>query len=109
MEAPDECGHRGEAENKVLAIENIDRQILGPLVEYLRNCEEAYKIMVLPDHPTPVALRTHTMDPVPFLIYDREKSEKGITPFTEAAAAGTGVTIADGCHLLEHMIQTDKE
>lgn len=109
VEAPDECGHRGEAENKVLAIENIDRQILEPLVQYLRNCGEAYKIMVLPDHPTPVALRTHTMEPVPFLIYDSEKSEKGIASFTEVAAAETGRSIADGCHLLEHMIQTGNE
>lgn len=108
VEAPDECGHRGEAENKVLAIENIDNMILEPLWQYLQGLGEPYKIMVLPDHPTPVALRTHTMDPVPFLIYNSAKAEQGIAMFSEAQAAETGVLITDGCRLMEFFIESEK-
>ncbi len=65
VEAPDECGHRGEAENKVRSIELIDQKILSPVYKYLEESCEPFKILVLPDHPTPVALRTHTSDYVP--------------------------------------------
>ena len=74
VEAPDECGHRAETENKVRAIELLDEKILKPVKDYLDQCGEAYRIMVLPDHPTPVAKRTHTREAVPFLIYDSTKS-----------------------------------
>ena len=68
LEGPDECGHRAETENKVLSIELIDKKVLSPIYEYLKASGEDFKIMILPDHPTPIRLRTHTMDPVPFMI-----------------------------------------
>ena len=68
VEGPDECGHRAELENKVMAIEKIDSEILAPVLAYLRECGEEFKVMVLPDHPTPIRLRTHTIHPVPFFI-----------------------------------------
>jgi len=104
VEAPDECGHRAETENKVLSIELIDQKILKPVYEYLKGCGEAYKIMVLPDHPTPVHLRTHTIDPVPFFIYSSEKDENGVASFDEFSAADTGLYIKDGFTLMSRLI-----
>lgn len=83
VEAPDECGHRAETENKVLSIELIDEKILSPVFSYLRRSGEDFRIMVLPDHPTPIEIRTHSMEPVPFFIYDSEKTMKGPSRFTE--------------------------
>ncbi|MBE6631834.1 MAG: cofactor-independent phosphoglycerate mutase [Ruminococcaceae bacterium] len=86
VEGPDECGHRAETENKVTAIEKISELILKPVYEYLKDCGEDFKIMVLPDHPTPVAIRTHTISPVPFMIYNSSKSYDGVEHFTELTA-----------------------
>ncbi len=72
VEAPDECGHRGEIENKVKAIEMIDEHILGPVVEFLKGYDD-FAVLVCPDHPTPLSIRTHTSTPVPYLIYDSKK------------------------------------
>lgn len=92
IEAPDECGHRGEIENKVKAIELIDEKILAPLVEYLNNCGEDYKILICPDHPTPLAIKTHTDKPVPYLVYtSNNKIESGFDKFSEKNAEATGI------------------
>ena len=101
VEAPDECGHRAEIENKVLSIEKIDSEILAPVAEYLKSTKEAYRILVLPDHPTPLALRTHTSDPVPFMIYESDKAHMGTSPFTEATAAACRRHLTDGTDLME--------
>lgn len=69
VEAPDECGHRGEIENKVKAIELIDEHILKPVTDFLRTFDD-FAVLVCPDHPTPLSIRTHTSNPVPYLIYD---------------------------------------
>ena len=93
MEAPDECGHRGETENKVRAIEDIDRRILTPLLAELGEMGE-YAILIMPDHPTPLALRTHTADPVPYLLYrSGQERDSGVGIFTEWAAASTGIFV----------------
>ncbi len=104
VEAPDECGHRGEFDVKHLAIEKIDSLILKPVLEYLEGCGDDFKIMVLPDHPTPLDIRTHSPEPVPFFIYDPKCKVEGVTCFTEAAAVASPVDIADGSTLLEHLI-----
>ena len=70
IEAPDEMGHQGSAERKIQAIENIDRQVLGPLTRQLDDAGTPYRLLVLPDHPTPVRLRTHVAEPVPYLLYE---------------------------------------
>ena len=101
VEAPDECGHRAEVENKVLSIEKIDSEILAPLTEYLRASKDAFRIMVLPDHPTPCEKRTHTSDPVPFMIYESDKAHMGVSPFTEDNAAACRRHIPDGTALME--------
>ena len=104
VEGPDECGHRAEVENKVLSIEKIDALILKPVYEYLAASGEAFRILVLPDHPTPLAIRTHSPSPVPFFLYDSEQEADGIVTFTEAEAGKTGLYIPEGHTLLSRMI-----
>ncbi len=105
VEGPDECGHRAEIENKVRAIELIDQKILAPVLSYLEGCGEPFKIMILPDHPTPIRIRTHSSSPVPFLIYSSEKQGKGVRTFDEFSAADTGIYVPDGYTLMEHLTQ----
>lgn len=107
VEAPDECGHRGETENKVLSIERIDRDILAPVLAYLRQTGEPFRIMTLPDHPTPIAVRTHTSAPVPFQIYSSDRSLKGVAHFDEQTAAGTGIKLAHGYELMNLLVRGD--
>ncbi len=107
VEAPDECGHRAETENKVLSIERIDRQILAPIYAYLEETGESFKILVLPDHPTPLRIRTHSSDPVPFFLYDSRHKKDGVSGFSEATAANTGLYIPDGFTLLDRVIDRD--
>ncbi len=107
VEAPDECGHRGEIDNKVLSIELIDKQILKPVSEYLADCGEDFKILVLPDHPTPLEIRTHSSDPVPFMLYDSQKIYDGVNCFDEQSASMTEVVVKHGHDLLEMVIERD--
>ncbi|MHC1749960.1 MAG: cofactor-independent phosphoglycerate mutase [Cellulosilyticaceae bacterium] len=105
LEGPDECGHRGELENKIKAIEWIDEKIIGPLLQTLEASQEDYKIMILPDHPTPVSIRTHTDDAVPFLIYKNTniianfKKEYG-----ESYAKATRYVLEEGHQLMEQFL-----
>ena len=105
LEGPDECGHRAETENKVLSIELIDKKVLSPIYDYLKECGEDYKIMILPDHPTPVRLRTHTMEPVPFMIYSSKEDKSGVDSFSEESAAATGLYVSAGHTLMDALIE----
>ena len=104
VEGPDECGHRAEIDNKVRSIELIDQKILAPVYEYLQSTGEDFKILVLPDHPTPLAIRTHSSAPVPFFLYDSTAEAKGVSTFSEASAATTGLYIPNGYTLLDRVI-----
>ena len=104
VEGPDECGHRGEIDNKVLSIELIDQKILQPVYEYLVNCGDDFKILVLPDHPTPIEIRTHSSDPVPFMLYDSKKVHSGVVGFDEQSARNTGIVVEHGHNLLDSVI-----
>ncbi|MCL1820154.1 MAG: cofactor-independent phosphoglycerate mutase [Oscillospiraceae bacterium] len=109
IEAPDECGHRHEIENKVLSIELIDQKILKPLLDGLTF--DDYKILLMPDHPTPLSLRTHTSDPVPFVIYDsRDSAGRARCPqravYDEEHAAKTGIYVAEGHKLMDLFLGT---
>lgn len=106
VEAPDECGHRAEIENKVLSVELIDQKILKPVYEYLLSTGDDFKILVLPDHPTPIEIRTHSMEPVPFFLYDSRKDVAGTALFTESEAAATGLYLPNGFTLLDSVIET---
>lgn len=101
VEAPDECGHRHEIENKVKSIELIDKYVLGPVVEYLKNTGEAFRVLITPDHATPLSLKTHTNDPVPFMIYDSSKKSNGVKNFNEKTAAETGLFVEKGHTIMD--------
>ena len=104
VEAPDECGHRGEAANKVKAIELIDEKILAPVLAELEKCGE-YRVLIAPDHPTPLITKTHARDPVPFLIYDNKKNLGGVEVFTEETASSTGVYYDHGPDIMKVLLQ----
>ena len=103
FEATDECGHRNEPENKVRAIEMIDERVLPILFEGLKVYDD-YKIMVLPDHPTPIVTRTHASDPVPYLIYHKNKEVEGVETINEETASATGNFIDFGPGIMKHFI-----
>ena len=104
VEAPDECGHRGEWDIKPLAIEKISELILRPVYEYLRSCGDRFRIMVLPDHPTPIEIRTHSSESVPYFIFDSAKDEDGVECFTEANCEAKNDYLPDGYRLLDKLI-----
>ena len=89
-------------QNKVRAIEIIDEKILGPVKAALDEMGP-HRIMILPDHPTPLAIKTHSSDPVPYLIYDSEKAQSGVDPFAEAAAKATGHYLDKGYELMDQL------
>lgn len=106
VEAPDEAGHRNELDNKVKSIELLDSKIAKFIKEELDKRGEPYRIMVLPDHPTPLAIRTHTGDPVPFVIYDSTKdSNNADASYDEVYAASTGVYVEEGYKLMDLFIK----
>jgi len=102
IEAPDECGHRAELENKVLSIEKIDKEVIGTILKGLEG--QDFRIMVLPDHSTPLSVRTHTKDPVPFVIYDSTKPKAGQAVFNEQSASLTGLFVEKGYTLMDRFI-----
>lgn len=105
VEAPDECGHRYEIDNKVKSIELLDSQVVQPILEGLKKFD-AYRVLVLPDHPTPLSLRTHTSEPVPFVLYDSTKEiNSPAVVYDEAEAKKTGVFIEDGYTLMDLFIK----
>ncbi len=104
VEAPDECGHRGEIQNKVKAIELIDEKILTPLVENLQGYGR-FRVLVMPDHPTPLSIKTHTNTPVPFMIYDSELQMNGVDVFSEDFAKETGLYVDFGPSIMARLLQ----
>lgn len=104
IEAPDECGHRNEPENKVKAIEMIDEKVLARVLPELDKYDD-YKVMVLPDHPTPIVTMTHAGDAVPYLIYQKSKAaDNGIESFTENTAKDAGNYVEVGYSLMDSFI-----
>ncbi len=104
IEAPDECGHRNEPENKVKAIEMIDERVLARVLPELDKYDD-YKVMVLPDHPTPIVTMTHAGDAVPYLIYQKSKAaDNGIESFTENTAKEAGNYVEVGYTLMDSFI-----
>jgi 2,3-bisphosphoglycerate-independent phosphoglycerate mutase len=104
IEAPDECGHHAEIENKVKAIELIDEKVVATLLQGLEKYPD-YKLLLLPDHPTPISLRTHTSEPVPFVIYQKNKARKsGLSGYDEFQAGKTGLFIKNGFSLMDCFI-----
>ena len=104
LEGPDECGHRGEADNKKYAVEMIDEKVIGYLKDKLEKAGIEYKMMILPDHPTPIKLKTHVSDPVPYIIYNSAKNGGEGKTYTEKSAKETGIYIDKGYELMERFL-----
>lgn len=105
LEAPDEMGHQGSVERKVQAIENMDSRLIKPLVEQLDASGEDYRLLVMPDHPTPICIRTHSSNPVPFMIYDSRKDLNKSWKYNEKEATQSGnVVIEEGYKLIDRLL-----
>ncbi len=105
VEAPDECGHQGKVDDKIKAIENIDKYILSGVFDYLRSKDEPFRILLLPDHPTPISARTHIRASVPFVMYDSQNEvESGLKSYSEKNAGSSGVYLDRGEKLMELLV-----
>ena len=107
VEAPDEMGHQGSAAHKIEAIEHVDKEVLGTVAEKLNQAGEDYRLLLLPDHPTPIEVRTHTGDPVPYLLYDSTKEQDGLVAYNEKTAETSGRYEKDGYRLIGHLLQEE--
>lgn len=107
VEAPDEMGHQGSAERKVQAIEYLDQRLIKPLTERMDASGEPYRMLIMPDHPTPISCRTHVSTPVPFLLYDSRKKEGSGLLYSEKNGAATGLFYQDGYKLMDRLLEME--
>lgn len=105
LEAPDEMGHQGSVEKKVQAIENLDARVIAPIKAGLAQAGEDFRMLVMPDHPTPICLRTHTGDSVPYLLYDSTDIQNHDWKYNEKEAGQSGHSIARGCEMIDYLIK----
>lgn len=105
VEAPDEMGHMGSMADKITAIENVDGCVVARITEAMDRSGEDYRLMILPDHPTPICVRTHTSEPVPYMIYDSRKAIDGIHTYNEKEAAKSTCIWKDGYRLIDHLLE----
>lgn len=104
VEAPDECGHMGDIKGKIRAIEDFDKKIVGHILSKMKKRGQRFRVLVLPDHPTPIKFMTHTIDPVPFVIYDSGVKKKGLAGYSEKALKSAKGKILSGHHLIDKLI-----
>lgn len=105
MEAPDEMGHQGSLERKIKAIEYLDSRVLSIVVEKMEKSGEDYRMLVMPDHPTPIACRTHTSDPVPYMLYDSRQNRESGCLYNEADAKKNGIVVEQGYTLMSKLLE----
>lgn len=105
VEAPDEMGHQGSISHKIQSIEEIDSKIVGPMYEAMQSSGMPFRMLVLPDHPTPIALRTHTKEPVPYVLYDSTRERKKIGRYNEKEGETSGICFSEGFRLMERLIE----
>ena len=105
VEAPDEMGHQGLVNEKIEAIEKLDKHVVKVLVEELDKSGEDYRMLILPDHPTPIRIRTHSSGPVPYLLYDNRKKLGGQENYSEETAKESGLVWKDGYQLMDHLLE----
>ena len=103
VEAPDEMGHQGSVEKKVQAIEYLDKRVIAPLTESLDKQQVPYRLLVMPDHPTPIRVRTHTSDSIPYLLYDSTKKKEESWKYNEREAKGSGNFQPEGHKLIDKL------
>lgn len=105
VEAPDEMGHQGRTMDKVKSIEYLDSRLIAKVKQAMEDAGEAFRMLVLPDHPTPIRIRTHCADPVPYVLYDSTRQQKKRARFTEEEARNTGTFEPNGYRLLEQLLE----
>jgi 2,3-bisphosphoglycerate-independent phosphoglycerate mutase len=105
IEAPDEAGHAGKPGEKIKALEQIDTHIIGPVYSYLSTGSEPWRILIMPDHPTPSTIRTHTREPVPFVIAGSDVESNGCSGFTEKEAKATGLFVDAGYKIMDMLVK----
>ena len=105
VEAPDEMGHQGSIEKKVQAIQFLDQRVIAPIKQGLEEAGEDFRMLIMSDHPTPICIRTHTGDDVPYLLYDSTGIQKNTWKYNEKEAAGSSHHIAKGCEMIDYLIQ----
>lgn len=107
MEAPDECGHHGDAEHKIYSIETISEVVVKTLREELDKSGEEYSMLICPDHPTPVSIMTHVSDPIPYMIFRSNERFNGPTAnsYTEKQAESTGIFVSHGYELMKKLLK----
>ncbi|TGY96663.1 cofactor-independent phosphoglycerate mutase [Petralouisia muris] len=105
VEAPDEMGHQGSIEKKVQAIQFLDQRVIAPIRQGLEQAGEEFRMLVTPDHPTPICIRTHTGDDVPYLLYDSSRIQQNTWKYNEKEAAESGHRISKGCEMIDYFIQ----
>lgn len=106
LEAPDEMGHQGSLERKLKAIEYLDQRVIRIVKEGLDKAGEDYRMLIMPDHPTPICKRTHTSNPIPYLIYDSTKTDiKKCQKYNEKEAKASGILYAEGYKLMDHYLE----
>lgn len=105
VEAPDEMGHQGSVERKVQAIQYLDERVIKPIYEQLKNSGEPFRMLVLPDHPTPICVRTHISEPVPYMLYDSTNEWNKTYDYNEKDAKDSGIYIAEGHTIINHLFE----
>lgn len=105
LEGPDEMAHQGKMANKVKSIEYLDSRIVAPVKKAMEDAGEDFRMLILPDHPNPICYRTHTADPVPYILYDSTKQRKAIAHYSEKEAMETGIYEPDGYKMMERLLQ----
>lgn len=105
VEAPDEMGHQGSIENKVQAIEALDSRIIAPIKQAMDASGEPYRLLIMPDHPTPIRCRTHTSDPVPYILYDSTRERRAVARYSEKDALAAGNYEPEGYKLIDRLLQ----
>lgn len=108
VEAPDEMGHQGNMANKIEAIESLDKKVIKIIKEEMDRLGEDYRMLILPDHPTPLRCRTHTSDPVPYMLYDSTNILSHHWKYNEAEAKVSGNNIKEGCTIMDKLLQNNK-
>ena len=108
VEAPDEMGHQGSVERKVQAIEYLDELVIGPVVEKMEAAGADFRLLVLPDHPTPICKRTHTADSVPYMLYDSTAKQNNTWNYCEAEASANGIFEPVGHKLIDKFLQINE-
>ncbi len=104
VEAPDEMGHQGSVEKKIQAIENLDSRVIKIVKDALDRSGEDYRMLVMPDHPTPICVRTHTSNPVPYMLYDSTDKKEGTLDYNEKAGKESGLFMADGHEMMRYLL-----